>query len=117
MNTTINCTKAVAPIKMEKTMSVATTILEQLGGGKFRVMTGAKHFVEDGDKLIFMLPSHFAKNGINKVVVRLMPSDTYEMEFWKIRGTQFKLISQVKDIYNDQLQEIFTKHTGLDTHL
>jgi hypothetical protein len=27
------------------------------------------------------------------------------------------LISEHEDIYNDQLQELFTSETGLDTHL
>ena len=33
---------------MTETMSIASTILEQLGGNKFIAMTGASHFVSDG---------------------------------------------------------------------
>jgi len=31
------------------------------------------------------------------------------------RGTE--LISEYENIYNDQLQELFTQETGLDTHI
>ena len=36
---------------MTETMNIASTILEQLGGNKFIAMTGASHFVSDGNTL------------------------------------------------------------------
>ena len=38
---------------------VAETILAQLGGRKFQVMTGAKYFLGGADYLQFKLPSNF----------------------------------------------------------
>ena len=37
-------------------MTTAATILEQLGGNKFRAMTGAKNFLDGGSYLSFHLP-------------------------------------------------------------
>ena len=41
---------------MTETMSIASIILEQLGGNKFIAMTGASHFVSDGNTLRMTLP-------------------------------------------------------------
>ena len=38
-------------------MTIANTILEQLGGNKFIAMTGAKNFVSDGNTLRMTLPT------------------------------------------------------------
>jgi hypothetical protein len=104
-------------IKQEK-LQIAKTILQQLGGNKFVVMTGAKNLTSIGNGLSFRLPGHgFTKNGINYVKIILAPSDTYNIELGKIRGTTYKIINTINDVYFDQLQEIFTRETGLNTHL
>jgi hypothetical protein len=97
-------------------MTVAQTILQQLGGNKFRVMTGAKNFMEDGDSLIFWIPT---KNGIDNVIITLEFTDTYRMTFqkWNRKTLQQKIVYTVGGVYADQLQSIFTNQTGLDTHL
>lgn len=97
--------------------SVASIILEQLGGGQFIAMTGAKDLVDGGDYLGFKLPSHFARNGINYVRITLTPDDLYNIEFGKIRGFDYIVVEEYNGVYFDQLQEIFTQITGLDTHL
>ena len=99
--------------------SIAQTILQQLGGHRFVVMTGAKNLSDTGNGLSFRLPGSggFTKNGINYVKITLDPSDTYSMEFGKIRGTTYKIIHSTNDIYEEQLQEIFQRETGLSTHL
>jgi len=43
--------------------------------------------------------------------------DTYDVSFVRVHGTTIKEVSSVKGVYNDQLQDIFREHTGLDTHL
>ena len=43
--------------------------------------------------------------------------DIYDMEFGKIRGTTYKIINTINDIYFDKLQSIFTSETGLNTYL
>jgi hypothetical protein len=99
--------------------NIAQTILQQLGGHRFVVMTGAKNLSDTGNGLSFRLPGSggFTKNGINYVKITLDPSDTYSMEFGKIRGTTYKIIHSTNDIYEDQLQEVFQRETGLSTKL
>ena len=62
-------------------LSVAQTILSQLGGNQFLVMTGAKNLSSDSRSLRFDI----GKNGsqANRVKVSLRGDDTYDMEFWK----------------------------------
>ena len=98
-------------------MSVAQTILQQLGGNKFRVMTGAKDFIGSDNALSFSLPSNFAKGGINRIRVVLDADDTYVMGFHKVRGTSVIDVARESGLYFDMLQSTFTQHTGLDTHL
>lgn len=102
---------------MAATMTTANTILEQLGGGKFVAMTGAKSFVGSEDSLMFALPSRFAKNGINKVRVTLTAMDDYTVEFFSIRGINVKEKGKVEGVYAENLQTVFTQFTGLDTRL
>ena len=98
--------------------AIASEILHQLGGRRFIAMTGAKGFLINSEgALTFRLPSSFARDGINAVTIKLDPSDTYTVRFLKIRGTGVKELAVVSDVYNDELQRVFTEHTGLNTHL
>lgn len=99
------------------TATIAKTILQQLGGNKFIVMTGAKTLVDHGNGLSFKLPSNFATGGINYVKITLEPSDEYTVEFGKLRGLKYTVIETVEGVYCDMLQDVFTSATGLDTHL
>jgi len=98
---------------------IATTILQQLGGNKFKVMIGAKNIFscDNNRALSFQLPSRFAANGINYVKITLDPSDTYIMYFGKIAKRTLTEVATYTDIYCDMLQAMFTRETGLDTHL
>lgn len=98
---------------------IAATILQQLGSNKFKAMTGAKNFFscDDNRALSFQLPSRFAAKGINYVKITLDPCDTYSMFFGKIAKRAVKEVAAYTDIYCDMLQAIFTRETGLDTHL
>jgi hypothetical protein len=97
--------------------NVAHTILRQLGGGRFLPMTGAKNLVGSADALSFRLPGTITKNHINYVRIRLEPDDTYTVAFGKIRGLQHTLLVEREDVYCDNLRDVFTTETGLDTHL
>jgi hypothetical protein len=95
---------------------VAETILAQLGGARFKMMTGAKNFVGGSDSLSFSIPK--AKKGINKVRIVLKANDLYQVTFFKLgRSLIVNTIAIKEDIYADQLQEIFTNETGLYTRL
>lgn len=94
--------------------SVANTILQQLGGKKFIAMTGAKNFVDGGSYLTFRFPR---SNGVNFAKIILNSMDVYEIEFYYISGDTVKLKYRIDGVYSDMLQSIFTKYTGLYTHL
>ncbi len=98
-------------------VAIAKTILEQIGGNKFIAMTGAKNLLAHEAGLSFKLPSRFAKNGINYVKITLDPRDTYIMYFGKIVKYTITDIATYTDVYFDGLQSMFTRETGLDTHL
>ena len=100
-----------------ETINVAQTIFKQLGGYRFVAMTGAKNLMSGENSLQFRLPSNFATDGINSVVITLDPSDTYTVRFGKIRGTTYKVICELQDVYCDMLCDIFESHTGLRTSL
>lgn len=92
--------------------TVAITILKQLGGKRFMVMTGAKGFLALDDGMAFSIPK--GANGIRRIKITLNSMDLYDMEFYSLSG---KSLKKVNNVYNDQLQDIFTAETGLYTHL
>jgi len=96
---------------------VAWEILKQLGGNRFIAMTGAKNFLRDDNKQLIAFKIGRNSKSINHVRITLNSMDTYDMEFLMIRAGKITIKSQAKGIYNDQLQDIFTEHTGLYTHL
>ena len=103
---------------MSKT--IATTILQQLGGNRFIAMTGAKNLVAEENALIFRLPENLTKNRITTVGIYLEPSDTYRMKFIRQEGAPtfaIDVVAELDDIYCEDLQRIFAQITGLDTRL
>ena len=99
-------------------MTVSKIILEQLGGHRFTVMTGAKQLTGHEKALSFRLPGNgFAKDGINYVKIQLNAEDTYDVTFVKLRGVNFTVVKERKSIYAEDLQDVFTAVTGLKTSL
>lgn len=96
-------------------MAVAKTILEQLGGGKFMVITGASNFLGDANSLSFRLPGGggFCKDGINHVKIELTGMDDYIVTFNRIRAGKVTEVAKLDGVYNDMLMDIFENHTGL----
>lgn len=92
---------------------VAETILDQLGGHGFIIMTGAKMFVGSPNSLNFKLPLGFAENRINWVLITLDADDTYTMRFASVRGLTQKDVAIHTGIYCDMLVDIFERETGL----
>lgn len=100
-------------------LSVANTVLAQLGGNRFLAMTGARDLMgSDTERsLQFKLPRGVQK-GINAVRVVLDPSDTYTVTFYKIgRGYDVSTVAEVGSVFADSLRETFEHHTGLLTSL
>jgi hypothetical protein len=95
---------------------VARTILEQLGGGRFLVMTGARHLIAYPDALVFALP-RFPGVKVAKVKITLDPSDTYNIDLYRKTGTEYPLIGQHWGVYAEDLARTFTDLTGLETNM
>ena len=101
---------------LESDMSVATTILNQLGGNKFRVMTGAKNFMDHGNALSMRIGRNSSNS--NYLKITLNDSDLYDVHFSKVtKMGEEKSVREFNDVYNDMLVEIFESHTGMYTSL
>jgi len=92
----------------------AGVMLKQLGGNRFIMMTGAKNFGVGPKGAGFKIGRN--SKGVNFVRIDLK-NDLYDMEFFQVRAGKMKLKSKVKQIFADQLQDQFTKHTGMYTSL
>ena len=92
---------------------IAETILYQLGGSIFTLMTGSKNFVAIDDGVQFNVGSD-AKHGVNKMRIVLTPDDTYDVSALKVnnRTGAIEELCAISGIYNDQLQDAFYSCTG-----
>ena len=107
----------------EEQIEVANEIIRQLGGTKFRVMTGARDFMAIENGLAFKLSETMTKNKASRVRIVLDPTDTYTVSFWRYRRQKspgkspMTIISEHELVYFDGLEQLFTAETGLDTYL
>lgn len=127
-------------------IEIANTILNQLGGNHFVVMTGAKNFVTVDNGLRFQIGKNSSKANVVKVMLQV--DDTYTMQFWN-KGREFnpytlmvkyfdqgmseeqvkvkvaaaeknaepKMLKEYNGLFFDQLQEFFTEYTHMNTKL
>jgi len=99
---------------MDKRQGAET--LKQLGGNRFIAMTGAKHFGVGPNGMSFKIGRNSKR--VNHVTIDYdRGRDLYNMKFdWvTIKGIKNK--KTLKGIYADQLQDMFTKYTGMYTSL
>lgn len=92
--------------------SIAREILNQLGGQRFIAMTGARNFLALESGLQFKLPK-FDGLRINTVRIVLTPADTYTVEFGRVYGMKYTILSSHDDVYCDGLRELVESETGL----
>ena len=93
-------------------------ILQQLGGNKFVAMTGASEFIAGRDFLGFKIPKNASP--ANRVTVKYSTAiGLYTIDFIKAsrNGLDTKIVESYKDVSADQLADIFTSFTGMDTTL
>ena len=95
----------------------ANTLLQQLGGGKFIAMTGAKNLMVDKKEKSLMMRIGKNSKGINHLKITYMPDDTYKMDFGRIRKMDYKVVRSVSNVYAEALQDVFTEVTGMYTSL
>lgn len=98
-------------------MQVPETILQQLGGNKFVAMTGAKDFAGAAYMLAFSVSSRMTRNKCNRVIITILASDTYKVQFCKLSKFELKTITTIVGVHCSELQQIFTQETGLVTSL
>ena len=96
-------------------LTVAKTILEQLGGKKFCAMTGAKNLVGDENSLSMRIGRNSSNSNYLKITLNSM--DTYDMKFYRLWRFEEKSVTEYNNIYNDMLTDTFTAHTGMYTSL
>lgn len=96
-------------------MKVANEILSQLGGKRFTVLTGSKNYRGDENSLTMDLTRN--KLGAKWLTITLDSDDTYTMTFQSMRKFEIKLKAELKGVYCDMLQSIFTEQTGLYTSM
>lgn len=98
-------------------MSIATTILQQLGGNKFIAMTGAKNFVSVKDGIRFSIGRNGSK--ANMVQITLKWDDTYTMQFWR-KGSEvnpYTILMKYadkglsEDVFNETVKKATEKAT------
>jgi hypothetical protein len=97
-----------------------TQLLEQLGGNQFCMMVGVKgrnHDVMVSNSLNYVRIKFKGSKVANIMYVTLNERDTYNVQFGKYRGDIYKVVSDHKNIYDDQLRGLFEKTTLLRTSL
>jgi hypothetical protein len=96
-------------------MSIASTILSQLGGNRFVAMTGAKNLVDNGNGLGFAIGRNSSR--ANLVRVTLAADDTYTVEFYRFAKLEGVKLATTAGVYCDALRSVFEGYTGLATSL
>ncbi len=101
---------------------IAQTILQQIGGQRFIVMTGSKNLTDLGNGLLMSLTKN--KTSANRLeIIYDEDWDLYNMRFYRKTFSKKTFKSKTKDIakyegvYFDMLEELFTRVTGLNTIL
>ncbi len=93
--------------------AIAQTILSQLGPGTL-AMLGAKDLVALEDGLQFRIQG---SRKVSKIVIKLEPSDTYTIEFWKGRGWEWNMVADQSFVYAESMHATIKTHTGLEVRL
>jgi hypothetical protein len=101
---------------MENNLTIAKTIIQQLGGNKFITMTGAKNIFADGQGVTMQIMKN--KSKAKYLTIQLNSLDLYDMQFKSI-DKDFNLIikAEKQNVYAEDLEIIFTNITGLNTRL
>jgi hypothetical protein len=105
-----------------ETKEIALTIYNQLGGNKFRAMTGAKGFTSGTTetKNEPYLAFNIGRNSksISGITIILNHNDLYTMRFWRIRKGRVKYpFPDMNMIHCEDLAKTFKTVTGMETQL
>ena len=97
-------------------MRVAETILEQLGGNKFCMMTGAKNLGGTENSLSMRIGRNKTSSNYLKITLNMM--DLYDVRFSRVtKMMSERSVTEYNDVFCENLVEVFEKHTGMYTKL
>ena len=114
-------TKRTRTMSKERNLEVATTILNQLGAGKFKAMTGAKEFSLLDNGLRFKIGRNSTQT--NTVSIQLNGLDLYDLTFEKVSISRKtwevnrKVINKTDSVFFEDMKHVFTEVTGMYTSL
>ena len=95
--------------------TVSQTILDQLGGRGFSMITGSRNYTtsHEGRGLTFQVGSN--SKGVTHVEIVLEASDTYTVRFSRLdaKTLKFTTLAEREDVYVEDLLDIFEDCTGL----
>jgi hypothetical protein len=91
---------------------VTATILDQIGKGAL-MMIGAREIMAVSRGVRFRIGRN--AKAINMIRITLDPSDTYTVEFLRIRRASVTVASSAVDVYSDSLCDVIKSHTGMET--
>ncbi len=101
---------------------IAATILRQIGGKRFVVMTGSHDFINLGNGLRMSLSRN--KTSANRLeIIYDAGADLYNMRFYrqsfslKIFEVKIKDIKTYEGVYCDMLEDIFSDVTGMHLYM
>lgn len=77
-------------------------------------MIGAKNFMKcDNENFVSFKFMRGAANKANYIKIKLNAADTYDIEFGKIHGMNYRVISEHSGLYFDMLRDLFEGETKL----
>lgn len=106
-----------AKINKDAGQRIARIIVDQMGGAAaLAIMLGAKDFASHSDEGLGALSFKFkGSRKANYIKIILAGNDTYTLRFGKIKSHDYEVVEFIKDVYNDQLGDVFRRVTGLET--
>ena len=93
-------------------MSIAKTIMEQIGNRAF-MMIGGKNFIDHDGALSFKIGRN--SKSVNYVKVTLNAMDTYDIVYSWVTKNGIKERSRDEGMYFDMLRDSIERNTGMYT--
>jgi hypothetical protein len=98
--------------------SVASVILEQLGGNKFLAMTGAKALTRTDRSLDVQINGRHPTAGqVNRLRIELVDDDTYTVTVYRLRKLVCNELDKKEGVFVEALSMCIESMTGLRTSL
>lgn len=101
-------------VTSEEANAVATTILQQLGGGgRLKAMIGANNMFSTCDGYVALQFKFKGSRKWNFVKIVLNAMDTYDITFYNLGKYDIKAEQTFEGYYADMMKDLFEEQTGL----